>query len=120
MKSRSLYFWLSSAFLLVQLVATGLLFYVTVHTQAIHYFNGWGNPFRDNPIPLADITTAFLVADAAMLIGHIYYCRRNRRPLDKLSMVLIPLVFMAGLTMLLYLHNGPLGSCMAIPDECGG
>jgi len=108
------------AILCIQVAVTGLLLYVTEHTQAIHYFSQEGSPFSDNPIPLANILTVFEVINLVMLTIYVYHLRQSKHAINKAFVGLSILVFILGLAMLLYLHKGPLGSCMSIPDACGG
>jgi len=120
MKKRNVYLLVLITLIPIQLVVTALLLYVTLHTQSIHYFDGWGNPFKDNPIPLANILTVFEVIDL-VIISIYFYCLRKGKINQQKFFVILPLAaFALGLAMLIYLHAGPLGSCMAVPDECGG
>jgi len=120
MKLRNTYLSVAIVLLCTQLTVTGLLLYVTEHTQAIHYFSAVGNPFSDNPIPLANILTVFEVIDLAIITIYIYRLKQTKQAVDKVLVILLLIAFVLGFAMLLYLHKGPLGSCMSTPDACGG
>ena len=120
MQPRAIYLSLISILVGFQLVVTGLLLYVTLHTQAIHYFSQFGSAFSDNPIPLANILTIFEAIDLFIIAVYIYRLKRGKESFNKLFVIIPSAAFMLGLAMLIYLHAGSLGSCMAIPDECGG
>jgi|SRR5665647_1099250 len=120
MKNRNVYLSAIITLITLQLVVTGLLLYVTLHTQSIHYFDGWGNPFSDNPIPLENTLTVFEFIDLVIVGIFVYLIKKGKVNHYKVFVILPLVAFALGLAMLIYLHAGPLGSCMAIPDACGG
>jgi len=120
MKSHKSYAPIFFCFLFFQLLVTGLLLYMIVQIQRVHYFNGNGGAFDNNPVPFANVLNVLEIFDVALLVLYIVLIRKYQWPLNKSFLALLLVAFVLGLSMLLYLHEGPLGACMAIPDACGG
>lgn len=104
-----------------QAIAIAILSFIIVHIQLFGgYFDNYAGPFHDDPFSYT-LLLIFLGASASMiLLTYIILSRKERQKSAKGFTYFVLALQIVSLLVILYLYVGPLASCMALPDACGG